>query len=480
MALVVLLVFAATLLALSWKERSRDRSAAAFFADRRAYRPVILALGHSFQIFPVWMLIVVSAAAYNWGAAAIWIVPAVLAGYTLNWFWLGPRLSRIAADRGHRTLNQLLVSEMGERLRLPMLLSALIIAGTCLLMMLSAILPIAAEPIAASLSMGVEAVLVWGVLLATACAFLGGAGGVFAGDLVRSSLVVLLAVVLLIASFLTTDGFAGVWAQLAADRDTQGWFGERTGIVALAFCLGIVALGLGSFGMPPVIQRLLAVPAPAYARARIAALLWLLLVTSSALVAGWAGRFLSLGASAENVLDAVAGRILPGSGGIVTLLYGLVTISAMDTVLLVLVAGVSIDAWRRPEAVSPEWPRPAIIIAGGVTLATLLEFATPSFDRALLAWTLLGASLGPLVLVRLAGKRVRAGSAIGSMWAGYVLTLMFHFLPGAPGDFLERAFPFVAALGVALTGGERRQDPDRADRAHADHLREAASGPEST
>ena len=31
-------------------------------------------------------------------------------------------------------------------------------------------------------------------------------------------------------------------------------------------------------------------------------------------------------------------------------------------------------------------------------------------------------------------------------------------------DFLERVLPFIASLGIALTGGERRRNPDRADR----------------
>ena len=51
------------------------------------------------------------------------------------------------------------------------------------------------------------------------------------------------------------------------------------------------------------------------------------------------------------------------------------------------------------------------------------------------------------------------------MWAGAILSWLFHLLPDSPGDFLERILPFVAALGIALTGGERRNNPDRADRA---------------
>ncbi|MET0660940.1 MAG: hypothetical protein ABW110_22605, partial [Steroidobacteraceae bacterium] len=54
---------------------------------------------------------------------------------------------------------------------------------------------------------------------------------------------------------------------------------------------------------------------------------------------------------------------------------------------------------------------------------------------------------------------------IGAMSAGFMLVCVFHAMPDAPGDFLERVLPFVAGLGIALSGGERRRNPDRADRA---------------
>jgi sodium/proline symporter len=53
---------------------------------------------------------------------------------------------------------------------------------------------------------------------------------------------------------------------------------------------------------------------------------------------------------------------------------------------------------------------------------------------------------------------------LGAIWSGFALTTLFHLLPDAPGDFMERVLPFIAALGIALSGGERRRNPDRADR----------------
>ena len=98
-----------------------------------------------------------------------------------------------------------------------------------------------------------------------------------------------------------------------------------------------------------------------------------------------------------------------------------------------------------------------------IVLSTLWAPSTV-FEHAMFGYAALGASFGPLLLVRLSGKRVRPGATLGAMWSGFLLSLMFHLLPDSPGDFLERVLPFVASLGIALTGGERRRNPDRADR----------------
>jgi sodium/proline symporter len=104
-----------------------------------------------------------------------------------------------------------------------------------------------------------------------------------------------------------------------------------------------------------------------------------------------------------------------------------------------------------------------VLAAVCVAVSTLFAPSTV-FDHAMFGYTAIGASFGPLLLVRLCGKRVRPGATLGAMWSGFLLSLLFHLLPDSPGDFLERVLPFVTSLGIALTGGERRRNPDRADR----------------
>jgi Na+/proline symporter len=123
-----------------------------------------------------------------------------------------------------------------------------------------------------------------------------------------------------------------------------------------------------------------------------------------------------------------------------------------------------VDLKRATAPLSLTLLRGMLLVTAVLVCIILLYSPGRIVDHAMFAFTALGASLGPLLLVRLSGKRIRPGSTLGAMWAGFLLSLVFHLLPDSPGDFLERVLPFIAALGIALTGGERRRNPDRADR----------------
>jgi sodium/proline symporter len=139
-------------------------------------------------------------------------------------------------------------------------------------------------------------------------------------------------------------------------------------------------------------------------------------------------------------------------------------LASVGSRLLVIAASLSADTKRATSPLSYAWARVVLALYSIVAICFALYATGSILDQAMFAFSVLGSAFGPLLLVRLSGKRVRPGSTLGAMWTGFILTWMFHALPDSPGDFLERVFPFVAALGIALSGGERRRNPDRADR----------------
>jgi Na+/proline symporter len=77
---------------------------------------------------------------------------------------------------------------------------------------------------------------------------------------------------------------------------------------------------------------------------------------------------------------------------------------------------------------------------------TSIYLPSDIFSRVLFAWNALGASIGPVIFMRLAGVRVNSQAILPSMIFGFVMTIIFFLRPDAPGDFLERAVPFILCL----------------------------------
>jgi sodium/proline symporter len=185
-----------------------------------------------------------------------------------------------------------------------------------------------------------------------------------------------------------------------------------------------------------------------------------------ALVCGWSARVLYAGLEySEHALFALSERLLPPWVSAVCVVAGVSSLfCATAGPLLTLASQFSVDLRRSTSPLSDGWTRFALLAVAVLAIAAALAMPIVGLDQALFAFTAIGSAFGPVLIVRLSGKRVRPACVLGAMWSGFVLTTLFHLLPDAPGDFMERVLPFTAALGIALTGGERRRNPDRADR----------------
>ena len=108
-------------------------------------------------------------------------------------------------------------------------------------------------------------------------------------------------------------------------------------------------------------------------------------------------------------------------------------------------------------------------IAGMVVAAIWVSLSLPAsiFDRALLAWTALGAAFGPLVFFRVFGVAVKPAGAFSAVVAGFSTAVLFHFDPGdltqalfgsaVSPALIERVGSFVVGLGVLVTSRTRNE-----------------------
>jgi Na+/proline symporter len=464
-----LLLSAALLLSLgAWAARRTHNAADLLIASRRL-GVWLTTFGYSGAVLNPWKLLTMSAAAFTWGVSAIWLWAAALFGAVVNLFYIAPRLRIASVGQGAVTALQVLSADAGDRLQPIVVRSAVLIIATTLLLQAAVAARAAAQVLASDFGFDVTSSV---TLCIGAVALCIGAGGLRAAAAIEAAQGVL---VFAIALFLLAPALValGGWEQLQAAIDTLDpvWtdaFGGKRGVVAVAFAAGGFGVGLAMCGQPHALNRFMATRDEAtLQRARWASLAWIALSLGVVIIGGWAANLLYAGLEhPEQALLAIANRLLPPSLSAI-LVIGILAavVFGIGSLLLVIASSLAVDLKRSSAPLSAPWTKACVAFAAIAVLCVVLYAPDGLADHSLFAFTTLGAALGPLMLVRLSGKRIRPGSTLGAMWSACALSLLFHLLPDSPGDFLERVLPFVAALGIALTGGERRRNPDRADRA---------------
>ena len=108
--LVTLIAYLVVLVAIGLLARERNRDGADYFLAGRKMGPLIASLSASASSSSAWTLLGVSGFAYSFGVSAIWLFPACVGGFALNWYGLAPGLRRLSHDSGALTTTELLAS----------------------------------------------------------------------------------------------------------------------------------------------------------------------------------------------------------------------------------------------------------------------------------------------------------------------------------------------------------------------------------
>lgn len=465
---LTLLAFAALLLSVAAWANRRTHNAADFVLANRRLGAWLVAFGYTANTVNAWMAMTIAAAAFSWGISAAWIWGAIVCGSAVNLWFVAPRARATSLGQGNATLIQILSCDTGDRLQPVVARSAVFIVLMAVLLQTAAMLRFADLLLANDFGFSIPTVAITSIALVAVCVFAGGLRAACVGDAVQVTVVIVLSLFLLLPASIALGGWEHVQPALASlGESANDWFGGRHGVVALAFAAGVCGIGFGSVGQPQVMTRFMAARDEATLRtARWLAFVWIALLLAVLLLCGWAASMLYAGLEhPEQALFAIANRLLPPTlAAFISASLLAALIANVGSQLHVIATSLAVDLRRANAPLSLPWNRAALVLAAILAICACLYAPEKIFQHAIFGYTALGAAFGPLLLVRLSGKKIRPGSTLGAMWAGFILSLLFHLLPDSPGDFLERVLPFVASLGVALTGGERRRNPDRADR----------------
>ncbi|MGY6554840.1 MAG: sodium/proline symporter [Wenzhouxiangella sp.] len=455
MLLATLLIYLIALLAIGIWARDRVGNSADFHLAGRRLGPVVAALSASASSASAWTLLGMSGAAYAWGLQAVWLIPAVVSGFVINWVFIAPRLQPASHANGALTLVEFLARGTPDAAERRLRVVGALIILCCFTLYVASQFQAAGTAISTATPMTPGAAIIGGALIVIAYVFLGGFWAASVTDAVQGLMMLAVALILPAVALLAVGGPGALWEGLQAldDPSLLRLVDQPSMLLAMVFVAGLFGIGLGYPGQPHVVNRFMALRSADQIRvARAIALGWAVVMYIGMVVLGWSGRvLLPVLADGEAVLLVLAVDLLPAVlGGLITGGVLAAIMSTSDSQLLVAGSAVSHDLRRGTTSLKLD--RMVIVSLGLAAVLLALYFPAAIFDRVLFAWQVLGNAFGPLLIVLLFCGPVDARYRLAAMLTGALLTVFISFFPQAPGNAVERLVPFLLALMIAWRG----------------------------
>ncbi|CAN5206893.1 sodium/proline symporter PutP [soil metagenome] len=460
--LLTLIAYNVALLSIGFWASRRMNDTLDFFLGGRRLGGFVAAISASASSSSAWTLLGVSGAAYAWGLPALWLFPATLLGFLVNWIWVAPRLMDLSRREEAVTLTDVIAGTGDSSLR------PVIVGFSSFIILFSFLFYVAAQFQAAGhafvsvFELSMLASVMTGAAVIVLYTLLGGFWAVSVTDTLQGLLMAATAIALPLVALAAVGGTDGLMQGLTAVRSPSDlpYAPPHTAFAAAGFVIGTLGIGLGYPGQPHVVNRFMALDSSrSLSRGRVVAISWALVIYAGMLVLGLCGRVLYPGAGhGEQVFFELANGLLsPVVAGVMIAAVLSAIMSTADSQLLVAGSSVSQD-WRLGESNS----RRALLVSRIMVLAlsviaVLLALFAPQaiFSRVLFAWHAVGSAFGPVLVLRLAGCEIRPAAVLGSLAAGFGVTVIIHAFPDAPGDYIERLLPLALAFAIAWLGRVR-------------------------
>jgi sodium/proline symporter len=404
----------------------------------------------------------VSGAAFTWGLPAIWLIPATLSGFVINWYFIAPRLSLQSRASGALTLTEFLAGPPGDPARQTILRLGAGVILFSFTFYIAAQFQAAGTTFASILGISQNTAIVIGAMVVLTYVWLGGFWAASVTDSVQGVLMALSALILPLIALFAAGGPGDLAASLTTGTASGVllWTDQSSFLAGLGFVLGLFGIGLGYPGQPHVVNRFMAIESQqAIVHGRRIAIGWALIIYSGMVVLGWCGRILvdSLG-NGEQVLFMLATLLLPSllAGIMVSAILSAI-MSTADSQLLVAASSISHDLKNTQSSTKADLKRArwVVLIIGLLAIALAIGSPDRIFNRVLFAWQALAAAFGPLLVITLWRGPVRPAWRIATVATGFLLTVLLSWTIDSPGDWVERLIPLAIALLLSWLGSRK-------------------------
>lgn len=443
-AIVIYFLIVLTIGYLSYR---KTMTADDFIIGSRSLNYWLTALAAHASDMSSWLFLAYPALIFTKGMIGAWTAIGLIVCMYLNWQLVAPKI-RIATEQYNSlTFSSFFESRFGDTSGLIRFFSAMILI-VFYTIYISAFLTGMGDLLTSLFNIEYAIAILIGILIVVPYVFTGGYRTLAWIDLFQGCF--LLCVIIFIPLYLLkgVGGFYGISKSMQAHNLTQSLlpdFSSTTIVYILSTALG---WGLGYFGQPHIVTKFMGIKnVSEINKSKWIGMSWMVLSLGAATLVGAVGiPFFNgfLPNSEELFVKMVKMSFHPFIVGFVLCAVLAATINAMSSQVLVLTSSLTEDFYKRmfrPHASSRELlfiSRAGVIVVGLIAFTIAIRRTSTIYNLVNYAWSGIGSSFGPLVLLSLYSNRVNkygawAGILVGGISAGvwpYFNTVISPMIPG--------------------------------------------------
>ena len=470
MLITVFVVYLVVLVGIVLYASRRSKTNADFVLGGRKIPGLFLALSERATGESAWLLLGLTGHAYAEGWSSIWVAIGCVSGILFLWIFMAEPLRRVTERTGSLTVSGLFFRSFPGSERKIGILSSLII-------IIFFVLYLAAQFSGAGKIFNdtFQIKPFWGMVIGagivTLYSMLGGFITVVAVDAFQAILMIITCVVLpIVALFIAAaNGIGFAEALMHSDVAVAGTTATLAKGAGFLLVINGLSWAFGYTGKPQLLNRMMAMRDPASTRrARGVAITWTLLAYVGAFLIGIIGfKFVQAGmmgegaaaiaADTEKVMPVMVMTLLnPLLAGI--LLSGAVSamMSTASSQLIVVSSSITEDLWsnvtRRP---IPErrmlfLNKFLTLMVGVVAFILVLTMEDTVYGLVSYAWSGIGASFGPAMILLLFWKRFSRAGVYASLITGTLSAIIWKTWLADPTGISERLASYLIAFSAAV------------------------------
>jgi sodium/proline symporter len=473
--ITVFVLYLVALMAIALWTARMSKSSADFIAGGKRIGGVSMALSERATGESAWLILGLTGEAYLLGLQALWFALGCVAGILFIWFVMGDRLRRAAEATGSLTITSLISRRFPGAERIISSLASLVIIFF-LLFYIEAQFYGGGKVLYDTFGIPQFWGVVIGSLVVVFYCMIGGfitvvATDVFQAILMIVSLVVMPVILLLVMASHDIDLAASLHK---AGESYASLTGGEAGMGAFLLVASGLSWALGYTGQPQLLTRIMLIRSRKdYDRGKWVAGAWTLLAYAGAILIGFVGIAFVQGGliggdAAARLSDTehkgfelifpvlVNAFMLPVLAGI--MLSGAISamMSTASSEIILCSSVITEDihgsfAKRKMEAKRALWFNRLITLAVGLVAFFLALVVKDSvFGLVSYAWSGIGSSFGPALLLILFWRRMSRAGVVASLVSGTVGTIVWKCFFEKDTGISERLTSFVFALAMAV------------------------------